>query len=78
MSDAVAIALITACASVPPSLVGVAAAYFSYRASKIAAETKQIAQHTEENTNHLKDELVELTAKASHAEGYKAGREEMD
>lgn len=36
----------------------------------------ELSAHTETNTNHLKDELVALTAKASHAEGVKEGRAE--
>jgi hypothetical protein len=51
----------------------VASAYFAYKAAVISKETKTIAQHTEQNTNHLKDELVALTAKASHAEGVLQG-----
>ena len=69
MSDAVQVALIT---SIPATL----AAIFSYLASRRSADaaatardTQVIAKKTEENTNHLKDELVELTAKSSHAEG---------
>ena len=49
--------------------VGVAAAYFSYKAAINSRDAVIISRHTEENTNHLKDELVALTAKASHAAG---------
>jgi hypothetical protein len=75
MSDAVTIAMITALASLPPSIVGIAAAYFSYRASVNSRTAVIISKKTEENTNHLKDELVALTAKASHAEGMKAAED---
>ena len=44
---------------------------------KIATDSVvAISKHTEENTNHLKDELVALTAKASHAEGVIEGKRE--
>lgn len=73
MSDPVTIALITACGAIPTAIVGVMSAYFSYKAAITSKETKEIAKHTEQNTNHLKDELVALTAKSSHAEGVKEG-----
>lgn len=40
------------------------------------SEVAAISRHTEKNTNHLKDELVALTAKSSHAEGLKEGLSE--
>jgi len=74
MSDPVIIAIIAACATIPSAAVGIAAAYFSYKAAVASHETKLIAQHTEENTNHMKDELVALTRSSAHAEGVLEGK----
>lgn len=59
LSDPVIISLVGA-------LSAIVSAYFSYKA-KIQSEK------TEKNTNHMKDELVALTAKSSHAEGHAEG-----
>ena len=80
MSDAVQIALITSLTTGIPSIL---AMFFSFMARKhsidavnVSRETQTIAQKTEQNTNHLKDELVALTAKSSHAEGKLEGKAE--
>jgi hypothetical protein len=75
MSDAVTIALIAACGGLPAAAVGIVSAWFSYKASEQSKETLTVSQHTEENTNHLKDELVALTRKDAHAEGVKEERD---
>jgi len=66
VSDAVQIAIITSLTTGVPSIL---AMFFSFLARKSARETQVIAQKTELNTNSMKDELVALTAKSSHAEG---------
>jgi hypothetical protein len=66
VSDAVQIAIITSLTTGVPSLLGM---WFAFLARNAARQTQVIAQKTEENTNHMKDELVALTAKSSHAEG---------
>lgn len=71
MSDAVTIALISACSAIPTSVVGIASAYWAYKAAVSSRLAVKISKHTEQNTNHLKDELVALTHKAAHAEGVK-------
>jgi hypothetical protein len=83
MSDPVIIALISMCGTIPAAATGIVSAYFAYRASVTTKETKTIteataavAKHTEQNTNHLKDEIVALTKKASFAEGHKAATDE--
>jgi hypothetical protein len=75
MSDVVKVALISAASTALPSLL---AAFFSYRASRHAKLAVQIATQTEENTNHMKDELVALTAKSSHAEGVLEGKSQQE
>lgn len=66
MSDPVQVALIGVVTSAVPSCM---AAFFAWRAAKIS-------EHTEQNTNHMKDELVALTAKSSHAEGMLEAKKE--
>jgi hypothetical protein len=61
MSDAVKIQLILSAASVLVSLI---TAYF-------AASTKKTSERTEQNTNHLKDELVAAVSKEQFAAGRK-------
>ena len=75
MTDAVKIAVIGMLGTAAPSLMS---AWFSYRASKHAARAVAVAEHTEENTNHMKDELVALTAKSSHAEGVLEGKKDKE
>ena len=73
MSDAVQIAIITSLTTGIPSLLGMWFAFLARKnsmdAANAARETQAVAKKTEENTNHMKDELVALTAKSSHAEG---------
>ena len=73
MSDAVQIAIITSLTTGIPSILGMWFAFLARKnaldAANTARDTQVIARKTEENTNHLKDELVALTAKSSHAEG---------
>jgi hypothetical protein len=68
MSDAVQIALITSIATAFPSMV---AAFFAYRSSVHSKKAVEVAKSTEKNTNSMKDELVDLTAKSSFATGQK-------
>jgi hypothetical protein len=72
MSDAVEIALIGLCTNALPAL---ASAFFAYRASVHSARTLIVAETTEKNTNNMKDELVALTAKSSHAAGVLEGKQ---
>jgi hypothetical protein len=62
MTDAVQIALIQGLTVGVPGMV---AAYFSYRASQHAKETLVQTSKVEQNTNHLKDELVAEVRRAS-------------
>lgn len=76
MSDNVVIAIAKAAETLPGAIASVAAAYFAYRAATTAKASLEVSKHTEANTNHLKDELVALTAKSSHAEGLLQGQTE--
>lgn len=81
-SEAVQLELVK---NLPPlfgAIGGVAAAYFSYRTHAtaketvvIAKETKAIAEKTEHNTNHMKDELVAEVRKGAFAAGQKDNKE---
>jgi hypothetical protein len=71
MSDLVIIAIVQ---SLPMSVVGLASAWFSYRASVHSKAGLEVSRQTEHNTNHMKDELVALTQKSSHAEGILEGK----
>jgi hypothetical protein len=66
MSDAVVIAMIQFAGSLVAGCVSVVSAIFAYKAMTAS-------KRAEKNTNGVKDELVALTAKASHAEGLKEG-----
>jgi hypothetical protein len=80
VSDAVQIAIITGLTTGVPSLLGMWFAFLARKnaldAANVSRETQAIAQKTESNTNHMKDELVALTAKSSHAEGKLEGKAE--
>jgi hypothetical protein len=76
MSDPVIIALITACAAIPSTIGGIVAAYFAYKSAVASKATLKVSEHTEANTNHMKDELVALTAKSSHAAGVLEGKQD--
>lgn len=69
MSDPVAIAIIAACGTIPPSIVGLVSAFFAYKASAHSRAALEVARQTEANTNHMKDELVAITRVSAHAEG---------
>ena len=73
VSDAVQIALITSLTTGIPSILGMWFAFLARKnsmdAANTARETQKTAEQTQKNTNHMKDELVALTAKSSHAEG---------
>jgi len=80
MSDEVAKELIKTIPQVVTALGAAFATYFAYKSlaySKKAADNSTeaivIAKQTEQNTNHMKDELVNEVRKASHAEGVKEG-----
>ena len=70
MSDLV---LIAALSSFPPAIMGCVSAFFSYRAAVHAKAALIQSERTEENTNHMKDELVAAVKLASHAEGRAEG-----
>lgn len=83
MSDPLAIAIVGVCAALPTSVAAFFSAFFSYKAAihaqatlAVSRDTQALARHTEENTNHMKDELVALTKKSSHAEGVLEGKAE--
>jgi hypothetical protein len=69
MTDAVQIELIRGLTVGVPGLFGavggMVAAYFSYKASQHAKEAMTQVAKVEQNTNHLKDELVAEVRKAS-------------
>ena len=69
MTDAVAIELIRAVAQIPGAVGGCAAAWFAYRASTHAREAAETSKRAETNSNGIKDQLVNLTAKSSFAAG---------
>jgi hypothetical protein len=71
MSDTVQLALIASMTTVIPSAL---ATFFSYRASVHSKKAAELAEDTRRNTDGMKDELVNLTAKASHAEGVLEGK----
>lgn len=73
MSDSVQLALIASATTVIPSVVS---AFFAYRASVHSKKALEVAKLTEVNTNGMKTELVDLTAKASHAEGLLQGQQD--
>jgi hypothetical protein len=71
ISEAVQLKLVE---NIPQIMVGIssiAIAYFTYRTHEVTKDTNIIAKKTEENTNHLKDELVAEVRKASFAAGQK-------
>ena len=73
MTDAVHIALISALSGVPATIGGIAAAWFSYKASTHSQRAVVAAEQTQKSTDGMKDELVALTKKSSFAEGKLAG-----
>ena len=75
MTDAVQIALIGACAGIPGTIGGIAAAWFSYKAATHSREAVVVAKETQQNTDGMKDQLVALTAKSSFAQGKLAGEQ---
>jgi hypothetical protein len=77
MTDAVSIALIGALAGIPSTLGGIAAAWFSYKASTHSKEAADTARTTQMQSNGMKDALLSLTAKSSQAVGNLAGRAEL-
>ncbi len=70
----VSLALIELAKAFIPVIVSSIAAWFAYKASVNTKVAVEVSKKTEENTNHMKDELVALTSKAAHAEGVLAGR----
>lgn len=71
ISEAVQLELVK---NIPQIMTGgsaIAIAYFTYKTHLVTKETKTIAEHTEQNTNHMKDELVAEVRKASFAAGQK-------
>jgi hypothetical protein len=71
MSEAVQLALVNNIPQIVTGVSAIAIAYLTYRTHVVAKETSVVAKQTEENTNHLKDELVAEVRKASFAAGQK-------
>lgn len=65
MTEAVQLALIDKLPAIVIAICTLATAYLTYR-------THKVAKQTEENTNHLKDELVAEVRQASFAAGEKS------
>jgi hypothetical protein len=57
MSDPVAVALIMACASVPPACAAFFSAFFSYRAAVHSKESLAVSRQTQLQTNGLADKI---------------------
>ncbi len=64
LSEAVQLALVAKLPELAIAAASIATSYLSYR-------THKIAKKTEENTNHLKDELVAAVSKERFAAGQK-------
>jgi len=64
MSETVQLALIEKVPSIVIAITTIVTAWLTYR-------THRVAKQTEENTNHLKDELVQEVRQASFAAGQK-------
>lgn len=67
-SDAVLIEIVRDSGIFLTAVMSALAAWFARRAVVVSKQTEQ-------NTNHMKDELVSLTAKAAYAEGIKDEKE---
>jgi hypothetical protein len=67
MSDLIWVALIQ-------GVSGFGLAIYARRTARAALETLEVSKRTEQNTNHIHDELVAVTKTASHAEGVIEGR----
>ncbi len=77
MTDTVTITLIGAVFSFFTAALSVVSAYINTRIKKDVKETKDAIVTLEKNTNSIKDDLVALTRKSSHAEGKLEGRAEL-
>jgi len=75
MSDPVQIALISALTTGIPSILG---AIFAFMASRHAKAAAVQSAKTEENTNHMKDELVHEVRQASFAAGAKSETDKLN
>lgn len=71
ISEAVQLKLIDNIPQIVTGVSAIAIAYFTYRTHLISQDTNAVAKHTEQNTNHMKDELVAEVRKASFAAGQK-------
>ena len=69
ISEAVQLELVRNIPQIMTGVSAVAIAYFTYRTHLVAQNTNEVAKHTEQNTNHMKDELVAEVRKASFAAG---------
>ncbi len=69
------IALIVGVTTMFPATIS---ACFSYLAARDAAHALAVSRKTEENTNHMKDELVAEVRSASFAAGQKHESNERD
>lgn len=75
MSDQVIMTIVQACSNVPMAIAAIAAGWFSYKAAEHSKEAAQTAKEVAKNTDGITTKLVELTAKASHAEGVLEAKE---
>jgi hypothetical protein len=75
MSEKVLLAIVGIVPGIVAAGVSAISAYFAYKAHMTSIATREIAERTEENTNHLKDELVAEVRSASFAAGRKQEKE---
>ena len=68
MSDSVAVALIMACASIPPASAAFFSAFFSYRAAVHSKESLEVSKQTQIQTNGLIDKLTEASKAEAKAD----------
>lgn len=57
------------------ALLNAGTAFFAWRTSRLANETKDIAKRTEIHTNGMKDTLVAAVARSAKIEGKQEGKE---
>jgi hypothetical protein len=75
MTDAVAVSLISAVASLGAAALGIANNILGRRNTEHLEQTKQVITTLEKNTNSIKDELVKVTGQAAFAREVKQGEE---
>ena len=75
IAQAVWIALIDKIPVIVAAGASIASAYLAYKTHTVSKETQAVAIQTEQNTNHLKDELVNEVRQAAFAAGQKQEKE---